>query len=32
MPREEEEDDPGVNWDEEIDPEEFRGFYTPGME
>ena len=32
MPREEEEDDPNINWDEEIDPEEFRGFYTPGME
>ncbi len=27
----EEEDDEDVNWDEEIDPEEFRGFYTPGM-
>ena len=30
--REEDEDDETVNWDEEIDPEEFRGFYTPGME
>ena len=24
------EDDDGVNWDVEIDPEEFKGFYTPG--
>ena len=26
-----EEDDDGVNWDIPIDPEEFKGFYTPGM-
>ena len=31
-PRDEEEDDENINWDEEIDPDEFRGFYTPGME
>ncbi len=32
-PREDEpEDDPDINWDEEIDPAEFKGFYTPGME
>ena len=30
--REEDEDDETVNWDEEIDPEEFRGFYTPGVQ
>lgn len=28
----ENEDDENINWDVEIDPEEFKGFYTPGME
>ncbi len=27
-----EEDDENINWDVEIDPEEFKGFYTPGMD
>ncbi|MCH5198670.1 MAG: histidine phosphatase family protein [Oscillospiraceae bacterium] len=26
------EEDENINWDIEIDPEEFKGFYTPGME
>ena len=28
-PRSEEEDDENVNWDVEIDPAEFKGFYSP---
>ena len=31
-PFEEEEDDENVNWDTEIDPDEFKGFYTPGIQ
>ncbi|MBQ7638711.1 MAG: histidine phosphatase family protein, partial [Clostridia bacterium] len=31
-PFEEDEDDESINWDIEIDPDDFRGFYTPGME
>lgn len=31
-PLQEDDEDENVNWDVEIDPEEFRGFYTPGME
>ena len=26
------EDDENIDWDTEIDPEEFKGFYTPGMD
>lgn len=28
----ENDEDESINWDEEIDPDEFRGFYTPGTE
>ena len=30
--REEEEDEENVNWDIEIDPAEFKGFYRPEMD